>query len=179
MTPPRLLIEPLRTEHLGELASHLRHPEVCAHIGGLPSLEDFIRDRENALRGPGPGSDIEASDERWLNFLVRDGSTGQMLGRLEATLHDAIAEVAFLFGPAHWGRGFAHEALAWLHGEIESRHGIHSFWATTLAANTRCQALLARAGYQPVHTAAPVLYSFDEGDLVFHRRGAAQPLAPA
>ena len=159
-----LLIEPLRAEHLCELAAHLRHPEVYEHIGGLPSFEDFVLDREIALRGPS----TEASHERWLNFLVCDGSSGQMLGRLEATLHDSIAEVAFLFSPKHWGKGMASEALAWLHREVQDAYGITSFWATTIPANTRCQSLLLRAGYRQVHTGAPVLYSFDDGDLVFH-----------
>lgn len=99
-----------------------------------------------------------------------------MVGRLEATLHDSIAEVAILFSPKHWGKGFAREALAWLHGEVQAKHEITSFWATTVPANTRCQALLLRTGYQQVHSGAPPLYSFETGDLVFHLRGAAWPL---
>jgi RimJ/RimL family protein N-acetyltransferase len=165
----RLVIEELRIEHLAELASQLRQPEVYEYIGGLPSHEEFILDRQRALRGPGPG----ASAERWLNFLVREKSSHLMLGRLEATLHDAIAEVAFLFGPRYWGQGFALEALAWLHGEVQRSHGVSSFWATTVPANTRCQSLLLRSGYTQVLTGAPVLYSFEAGDLVFHLRGSA------
>jgi RimJ/RimL family protein N-acetyltransferase len=159
-----LVIEELRIEHLAELASQLRQPEVYEHIGGVPSHDDFILDRQRALRGPGP----EASAERWLNFLVREQSGHHMLGRLEATLHDSIAEVAFLFGPRYWGKGFAREALAWLHGEIQRTHGVTSFWAATRPANIRCQSLLLRSGYKQVQTDAPVLYSFDAGDLVFH-----------
>jgi RimJ/RimL family protein N-acetyltransferase len=166
----RLLIEPLRADHLSELAACLRHPQVYEHIGGLPSREDFVRDRERALRGPGP----TAPNEHWLNFLVRDGATHEMLGRLEATLHDSIAEVAFLLGPKHWGKGHASEALAWLHREIQNTHAVGSFWATTLPANTRCQALLLRSGYRQVQAEAPLLYSYDPGDLVFHLRGPAR-----
>jgi RimJ/RimL family protein N-acetyltransferase len=154
---------------LAELASHLCHPDVYEHIGEVPSLEDFILDRERALRGPSPA----ASAERWLNFVVREQSTNHVLGRLEATLHDSIAEVAFLFIPRHWGKGFAHESLSWLHAEVKRTYGITSFWATTVPANTRCQSLLLRSGYQRVATGAPVLYSFETGDLVFHLRDAA------
>lgn len=167
--PSRPVIEDLRVEHLAELATHLRHPEVYEHIGGVPSLEDFILDRERALRGPGP----EAGEERWLNFLVRERFCNNVLGRLEATLHDSIAEVAFLFGPRHWGKGFAQEALSWLHAEIMRTRGITSFWATTVPGNTRCQSLLLRSGYQQVRAGAPVLYSLEAGDLVFHLRSAA------
>jgi RimJ/RimL family protein N-acetyltransferase len=167
----RLVIEELRVEHLAELAKCLHRNEVYEHIGGLPSREDFILDREIALSGPGPA----APDERWLNFLVRERSSNNMLGRLEATVHDSIAEVAFLFDPDQWGKGFAREALAWLHEEIEHTSGVTSFWATTVPENTRCQALLTRSGYQQVHSGEPVLYSFDAGDLVFHARGGAKP----
>lgn len=166
---PRLHIEPLQVEHLPELAMQLRHPEVYAHIGGVPSLEDFILDRVRSLEGPGPA----AGDEQWLNFLARERTSGQMLRRLEATLHDGIAEVAFLFGVSHWGRGFAYEGLAWMHDEIQQSCGITNFWATTVPENTRCQSLLLRSGYTQVHAAPPMLYSYEPGDLVFHRRGAA------
>jgi RimJ/RimL family protein N-acetyltransferase len=164
---PRLIIEPLRAEHLPELATQLRQPLVYEHIGGTPTLEAFILDRERALAGPGEA----ARDQVWLNFLVREQTSRQMLGRLEATLHDAVAEVAFLFGPSHWGKGYASEALAWLHAVIQASHGISSFWATTVPENSRCQALLRRSGYEQVHNDQPTLYSFDSGDLVFHRRG--------
>ena len=41
-------------------------------------------------------------------------------------------------------------------------------WATTVPANTRCQALLARAGYERVADGAhPELLSFDAGDWVY------------
>lgn len=165
----RLVIEQLRAAHLIELATYLRHAEVYQHIGGVPSLEDFVCDREIALHGPGSA----ASGEIWLNFLVRDASTNQMLGRLEATLHDSIAEVAFLFDRKQWGKGYASEALAWLHREIENTHGISSFWATTVPANVRCQSLLLRAGYQLTHEGVPLLYSIEEGDLAFHLRSPA------
>lgn len=174
MAAQRLQIEQLRKEHLSELADHLRQTAVYEHIGGTPSLEEFILDRERALQGPGSA----ATNEHWLNFLVREQATGQMVGRLEATLHDSIAEVAFLFSPASWGRGFAREALAWLHTHIQQSYEVASFWATTVPANMRCQALLHRSGYTQVRAGAPVLYSYEAGDLVFHLRGPASQETP-
>lgn len=96
-----------------------------------------------------------------------------MVGRLEATLHHSLAEVAFLFSPSCWGRGYAREGLVWMHHEIQQSYGINSFWATTEPANTRCQALLRRSGYRLVPTGAPLLYSLEAGDLAFHLRHAA------
>ncbi|MBK6295170.1 MAG: GNAT family N-acetyltransferase [Rhodoferax sp.] len=165
----RLLIEQLRSDHLAELATELRHPAVYEYIGGVPTLHDFVLDRERALRGPSQANDAQL----WLNFLVREHSSGAMLGRVEATVHDSIAEVAFLFGPPHWGRGYALEALAWLHEEIDRRCGVRNLWATTVPTNVRCQSLLRRSGYTEVRTAAPPLLSFDSGDLVFNLRRSA------
>lgn len=164
----RLAIRQLQFNDLSELANHLCHPDVYEHIGSVPSPQDFILHRENALRGPGS----EASGERWLNFLVREASSHRMLGCLEATLHDDVAEVAFLFSPQHWGKGLAGEALHWLQNEIATSHGVTSFWATTVPENHRCQALLHRAGYTLVQGGGPALYSYDAGDLVFHLQSA-------
>jgi RimJ/RimL family protein N-acetyltransferase len=102
-----------------------------------------------------------------------------MLGRLEATLHHFIAEVAFLIGPNHWGKGYAHEALSWMHSEIHDAYGIDSFWATTVPGNIRCQSLLHRSGYVTVHARAPLLYSYEAGDLVFNLCDAALYLKPS
>lgn len=161
---PTLRIEPLCVEDLEELAIVLRHPAVYEHLGAVPSLEDFLLDRQRALTGPGPGT----REELWLNFLVREPIGNAMIGRLEATVHHGIAEVAFLLGPNHWGRGYAREALLWLHSEIIRRADIHDFWATTTPENTRCQALLHRCGYKPVHNDPTCLRSFETGDLVYH-----------
>jgi RimJ/RimL family protein N-acetyltransferase len=142
---------------------------VYEHIEpALPSHAEFRRRLERALAGPGPGR----PGEQWLNFLVRDAS-GAMVGRLEATVHHGLAEVAFLFGPAHWGRGLATAGLRWLHDELARRAGITDCWATTVPANPRCQRLLQRCGYQTAALPAHPLYSYDPGDLVFHKPGAA------
>lgn len=167
-----LRIEPLRVEDLEELAIVLRHPAVYEHLGGVPSLEDFLMDRQLALLGPSPGT----RKELWLNFLVREHVGHAMIGRLEATIHHGIAEVAFLLSPNYWGRGYAREALHWLHAEIIRCADVHDFWATTIPENTRCQALLNRCGYKQVLNDPTWLRSFEPGDLVYHRK-AREPYA--
>lgn len=125
-----LHIEKLLVSHLDELAEVLLHPEVYEYIEEeLPTLDDFKLGLERAIAGPRD----RAMAESWLNYLVRDAA-GIMLGRLEATVHHQLAEIAFLFGREHWGRGFASAALLWLHGELERVHGITEFWATTAPA---------------------------------------------
>lgn len=164
MTAPPLVFERLLPAHVDELAAVLRTDEVYAHIGGTPSLELFRLRMMRALAGPPPG----AGDQRWLNWLVRLQDSGAAIGRLEATVIGANAEVAFLFDPAHWGAGHARRGLAWLHEAVEAEVGAVHFWATTVPANTRCRRLLDACGYEPVAPdAAPRLVSYDDGDLVY------------
>ncbi|HMM87156.1 MAG: GNAT family N-acetyltransferase [Gammaproteobacteria bacterium] len=168
---PPIRVESLRVEHLPRLAAVLRHEAVYEHIGGeVPSLDDFVLGLGRALAGPPPSR----PRERWLNYLLCDAHTGRMVGRLEATVVPGRAEVAFLVDPALWGRGYARAGLAWLHDEVVRVAGVVEFWATTVPANTRCQALLRRSGYAEVAPAsAPALASYEPGDLVFRRRAAA------
>jgi RimJ/RimL family protein N-acetyltransferase len=106
------------------------------------------------------------------------------IGRLEAALHtprapDALkgseaavgmwGEVAYLFGRAYRGPGYAAEAMAWCHGALAAR-GARTLWAAVAPANARSAALLARLGYAEVAAgAAPRLGSYDPGDRCCRR----------
>lgn len=166
---PQVQIEPLQVTHLDELASVLRHPLVYAHIEeAVPSIEEFKLGLQRGIAGPGPSR----ANERWLNFLVRNSSRA-IVGRLEATIHHGLAEVAFLFGPQYWGKGFATAGLLWLHEELKRSDGISDFWATTTQANVRSQRLLERCGYRPTKLPGFPLLSHEPGDVVFRKHTAA------
>lgn len=166
-----LHIEPLQLGHLDALATVLLCPEVYAHIEDtVPAKDVFVLGLQRALAGPGAAN----SADKWLNFLVRDAG-GSMLGRLEATVHDNLAEVAFLFGPQYWGQGWASAGLQWLHGEVLRTTGVAGFWATTTPANIRSQRLLMRCGYSLAAPPAVALYSWEPGDLVFHYHCTGSP----
>lgn len=155
--------EPLQSHHLKALAEVLMSPAVYQHIGGeVPPLHQFTLGLERAIAGP----PAHCQDQRWLNYLVRSES-GAILGRLEATIHHQIAEVAFLLSPDYWGRGIGTRALTWLHDEIYRVSGVREYWATTVHDNLRCQHLLTRCGYQGCAVPTHPLLSYDEGDLVF------------
>lgn len=104
---PRLAIQPLVQHDIDELEGLLRSEEVYRFIGGPPSSDDFQLGMSRAIAGPPPLRDTET----WLNYGVRLQSSGVLIGRLEATVHDGVAEVAFLFGPGFWGKGYATEGL--------------------------------------------------------------------
>jgi RimJ/RimL family protein N-acetyltransferase len=171
----RLVLTPLVDSEIDALAALLWDERVYRHIGGLPEDPGVVaRGLRRALGGPPP----ERSSERWLNFGMRLRGGGQLIGRLEATLHDGIAEVAFLLGARFWGHGYAAEGLAWLHRELARVSPGVDCWATTLPANTRSGRLLAACGYVTVDPGrAPALLTYDDGDLVFARGPARQAFA--
>jgi RimJ/RimL family protein N-acetyltransferase len=160
----RLRLDALSHKDIAELENVLRNEEVYRYIGGAPSTEDFWLGHERAISGPPPSR----ASEVWINFTVRLQETRQVLGRLEATIHNGIAEVAFLFSPSVWGLGYATEGLLMLHSHLASLSQPPVPWATTVQPNVRAQALLYRSGYKQVpYSGQPNLLTFDEGDLVY------------
>jgi RimJ/RimL family protein N-acetyltransferase len=167
----RLIFEPLRQSHANELAAVLLSDEVYAYISERPPTVDEYRKRvEHILKGP-PASEPGLSFE---NYAVRLASAGSIIGTLEATIHDSLAEVAFLFGPQYWGKGYATEGLSWFGSLLLDRDLISGLWAATLPTNVRSAALLTRCGYKQIEPRhAPRLLSYEEGDLVFSLSSAA------
>lgn len=134
---------------------------VGTHIGG-PDVTtlDALRQRIAALVA-GPPAEYE---EVWLNWVV--AAHGTVVGRIEATLHDGLAEVAYVFGPAWWGRGYATEAVAWMLDHLHHERGIDACWAAVAPANDASVRLLTRLGFREAVPDAP-LHSFDDGDRRF------------
>ena len=163
----RITATPLTEADIDPLSSLLWHEDVYRHIGGLPDAPTQVAQwLRGALAGAPPGP----TAERWLNYALRLPGSGAHAGLLQATLHDGLAEVAFLLAPSHWGQGLAAEALQWLHGELARVSPGTPCWATTLPANERSRRLLERCGYVRVDPpASPVLVTYDEGDWVFRR----------
>ena len=157
------IYEPLTASAVAEVAAALDDERVYRFIGGRPPR----RVVEEGLRRARVGPPADAHGESWLNFVVRHSASREVLGRLEATLHHGIAEVAFLYAPRHWGQGLATQGLLWLHAALRAR-SVSELWATTTPLNAASAALLARCGYVRVAgDRRPLLSSYDDGDLVF------------
>jgi RimJ/RimL family protein N-acetyltransferase len=161
-----ILYSPLVDRDIDELATVLHNEAVYEYIGGMPTAADFKLWLQRALAGP----PAEAAGESWINFVVRIAETGELIGRLEANVHDDLAEVAYLFNPRLWGRGYASRGLLWLHDHLRRYRNVEQLWATTHPENQRSAALLLRCGYVQASTQClPVLYSYEKGDYVFCR----------
>lgn len=107
----RLVLDPLRVEHVDDLAPVLNDPALHDFIRGVPMDVTQLRARfERQVRGRSPDG-----HECWLNWTVRERTARTAVGTVQATVtgHQptASAELAWVIGHAHQGRGFAQEAV--------------------------------------------------------------------
>jgi RimJ/RimL family protein N-acetyltransferase len=164
----RLLLEPLTRDHAPDLASALLDARVYTYIAGEhPTTVDALADKfARMAAGPPP----HCVGETWINFVARIAATGEAIGVLEVTVLEARAEVGYMFGPSHWGQGYASEALTWLHAYMVENFPVGAFWATVMPGNERSAAMLRKFGYVDYTGPLPVLTSYDPGDWVFTRQ---------
>jgi [ribosomal protein S5]-alanine N-acetyltransferase len=164
----RLGYEPQRADHALDFFSGLSDPRVSEYFGDEPepmTLTAMTERFARASAGPPP----QRSHEVWLNYAVRLLLNQRLIGRLEATIVDHRAEVAYLFDPREWGQGYATEAVAWLQDHCFASAAVREFWATVAPSNERSMRLLARLSYQEISPSSgwPTLASYDPGDRVF------------
>ncbi|MBC8091625.1 MAG: GNAT family N-acetyltransferase [Pseudonocardia sp.] len=94
------------------MAPLLDDPALHAFTGGTPATLGELRERYGRqVVGTSPDG-----SERWLNWIVRGGGTA--VGYVQATLIAEHADLAWVIGTAHQGRGYAREAaeavVTWL-----------------------------------------------------------------
>ena len=159
-TPPggELLFESLGPEHAAALFPVLGDRRVWEHLQETDGANEEQMRAGCARRATGPGR----PDERWINHAVRLAD-GPYLGRVEATVHRGHwAEIAYVFGLEHRGRGHARAAVRWLLGQLE----VDEVWATTVPANERSRRLLEALGFRESPPTRPIA-SWAAGDLTY------------
>lgn len=84
--------------------------------------------------------------EIWLNWIViRDAP----IGFVQATIRGEDADVAYVLGSAHWGHGYAFEAMTAMLEHLAASYGVRRFFATVEEENERSIRLLERLGFRP------------------------------
>jgi RimJ/RimL family protein N-acetyltransferase len=161
----RLRYEPLSTDHAQALFPVFADPAIYRYIDNHPpaSVEELSK-RISQMIVPPP----HRADEVWWDYAVFVRESNHAIGKVEVAIVADRAEVAYILGSAFWGKGYAAEAMEWLHGQIRERTAATDFWATTLPGNSRSIRLLERLGYAPAK-AWPSIGSYHPGDLVYHR----------
>lgn len=167
----RLLLEPQTAAHAAEMFAVLSDPAIYQFENeppaSLAALEDRYRRLESRRSADGR--------ELWLNWVARSVERGDALGYVQATIRaDSTALIAYEFGSAHWGRGWAREAVEAMLDEIVRAYGAAMAGAVFKKANFRSRRLLQRLGFGAVEGGAfpGPLAGVDEDAM-------AKPLRPA
>jgi RimJ/RimL family protein N-acetyltransferase len=154
----RLVLEPLRVDHAGELVDVLSDAGLYAFTGGSPpSRADLERRYERQVAGSG------RPDEVWHNWVVRPGVEGPAVGYVQATLRPAggVAELAWVVGTEWQGRGIARQAARLVLDHLVAQ-GVRHVVAHVHPENVASQHVAAALGLQPT----PVLL---EGEVQWVR----------
>ena len=142
----RLKIRRFKPSDLEPFVAYRSSLEVSA-FQGLFSLErgrNLIAEmHEKPLGDPG-----------WFQFALEEKSSGEMSGDLIGDLAlnlielPRTAELGFTLAPAHWGNGYALEAVSGLLEIAFNTLGLHRIIAFTADDNHRSQKLLGRLGFR-------------------------------
>jgi [ribosomal protein S5]-alanine N-acetyltransferase len=164
----RLTYEQITRNHAKELELVLCDPIVYRHIsdGLTPTFDELLASFILLENGSSP----ERSNETWVNYVVRLKNSDVAIGRVEATVIDRRAEVAYLLGASYWRQGYGNESFVWLQNFLQQKYNISEFWATVTPGNEASKQLLLKNGYvEADNNFLPRLSSYDENDWVFFR----------
>lgn len=181
---PRLILEPLAPEHAVEMVPVLSHPALYEFIGGRPPTVEELSHRY-LLQSTGPGSKSRATGGRtptpepldepeiWLNWIIRTRNTALAVGFVQATVRrggktdsGTTAELAWVVGRKHQGRGYATEAAQATVTAL-SRCGVDSFSASIHPGNRASAVVAARLGLLPTG------FRDDDGEDLWHMASQA------
>ena len=101
----RLDLMPLRAEHAAEMAPALSDPALHAFIGGAPLTPNELVARYRRLAAGSPDPAVQ-----WLNWVILLRASGCLVGTVQATIADEVAEIAWVVGTPWQGQGIAREA---------------------------------------------------------------------
>ena len=137
----QLLLEPLTIAHAPAMFALLSDPAIYTYLDyGPPASLEHLQGVYAQLETRHSPDGLE----EWLNWIVIHDVP---VGIVQATIYaDGSANVAYVFGSAHWGHGYAREAV-----EAMLEHlGDRTFFATVEEDNARSIALLERLGFRMV-----------------------------
>jgi|SRR5271154_2289820 len=142
-----LRLEPLVAAHAEEMFGPMSDPAIYEFMPGAPPLSVEALSTRYVQLERGHSAD---GNERWLNWVVRLDSA-QCAGFVQATIHPGFtADFAFVFAPAHWGRGVAFEACHAALPILARDFGILELFATADPRNICSIRLLGRLGFREI-----------------------------
>ncbi|MGP3770261.1 GNAT family N-acetyltransferase [Streptomyces sp. SDT5-1] len=157
---------PLRVEHADEMAGVLDDPALHTYIGGAPDTIEELRARYRRMLAGSPEPGVD-----WLNWVVQLRADTRLVGTVQATVGDGVAELAWVVGAPWQGRGIATEAarglVAWL-GE----RGVGALRAHIHPEHRASAAVAAACGLRPTGR-------WHDGEVEWGRGLSGRPAGPS
>lgn len=160
----RLIVEPLLAHHADELID-LLDDRVNRYFPSqdVPSSQAALREQFAEMQR---AANSRADGRRFHPFVVRTAVGQTCIGRLEVLMHDRDAEIAFVFVPNAWGKGYASEAVKAIINHFELA-GVQRFWACVTRGNAPSLRLCERLGFALAEVPQDLeLWTYDDGDIV-------------
>ncbi|WP_168733520.1 GNAT family N-acetyltransferase [Deinococcus sp. Arct2-2] len=144
LTTPRLRLEPQVAAHAPVMVAALADPRSYLYIPGNPPSDAKALQRRFAHQESRRSPD---GAELWLNWVVYCGEDA--LGTIQATVRLAArtADVAYVFGPAAWGKGYAAEAVRAMLSFLRDGLRVEGFAANIDTRNAASRRLIERLGF--------------------------------
>jgi RimJ/RimL family protein N-acetyltransferase len=137
----RLWLTPIAVADAAEMSRVLADPALYAFTGGAPEAEAALAVRyARWVAGP-----TEAG-QRWVNLVVRERSTGQAAGYVQATVEAPEADLAWVIGAPWQRRGYAVEATRALVSHLARELGVATLRALIRPDHAASQAVARRLG---------------------------------
>ncbi len=163
------MLVPLGVEHARALYDALRNPELYRYIptDAPATARDLEARYRRTFAGPA------APDERWWNWAVAGRESPAVpFGTVETSLsqNGANAQIAYVFGLAAWGRGYAREACEAVLAYLGERARTTTIEAYIDTRNTRSIRLVERLGLERVETISGADYFKGSPSDEYHYR---------
>lgn len=149
-TAPTLAFEWLAEAHAEGLYAGFSDEQVSRFTAEQPpeSLEELRREFAAFSAGPPPGS-----PELWLNWIIRDTGSQELVGTLQATvIADGALWIGYKLVRAAWGRGIATAAVQWLLQELATHFPRRVVLAAVDTRNHASQRVLQKCGFSNLRT---------------------------
>ncbi|WP_371616913.1 GNAT family N-acetyltransferase [Streptomyces sp. NBC_00454] len=139
----RLTLLPLRVSHAEEMAAVLSDPALHGFIGGAPYSPEDLRTRYERLVAGSPDPAVS-----WCNWVIRLDDADCLVGTVQATVSEGVAEIAWVVGTAWQRRGIATEAARGLIGWLRAG-GVRTVVAHIHPDHAASAAVAGAAGLMP------------------------------
>jgi [ribosomal protein S5]-alanine N-acetyltransferase len=143
----RLFLEPILPAHASRLNEQLQDERLYRFIPQDPATPQALEDRYDFLSGRRSPDGREA----YLNWAVRERTSGDYAGTLEATVHDnPAATIAYMIFVPFQRRGYAAEACARLLEHLFEDYRVSIVAAEIDTRNVASIALVESLGFERV-----------------------------